>query len=174
MTDQEPRGPGGGPVLSDEHIDFILQLVAEGDNPKEITAALKDKYGVSVTEDTVYYHSSRKEERVIEKRRALEHQLDRIAASSKFVRLRRLGKQAGRLENYDKGDLDIKSKERLLLDNEEQARKEVDGFKGGAGLDTGDPFAVVGVVSILDLNKAIKQAEKAAKETEKQEQGSPE
>ena len=167
-------------VLSEEHVDHLLQLVAEGDSPKEVVQGLTDKYGVTVHESTVKYHSSQKEERVIEKRRALETQLDRIAASSKFVRLKRLEKQGLRIKDTVFGTgsggrhIDHKAKEALLLDVSEQQRKEVDGFKSAMGLEGGDPFTVLGVVSVVDLNKAIKEAEKPAKEAEKQEPESPE
>jgi len=177
------RPVGTNPVLSDEHIDYLLQLVAEGDNPEEVVQGLSDKYDVTVHPSTVKYHSSRGEERVLEKRKALETQLDRIAASAKFVRLKRLERQGNRIEKTDfrtgkEGDIeDHKAKERLLIEVSEQQRKEVDGFKSAMGLEGGDPFVTLGVVSLGDLNRALKEADepkKPANEAEKQESESPE
>lgn len=177
QDDSQKRPVGENPVLSSKQIDVILQLVAEGDSPDEVVQTLTEEHGVTVHTSTVKYHSSRGEERILEKRRALDSQLDRIACSAKYVRLKRLEKQAHRIKDTvfltgKNGETeDHKAKESLLVQVAEQERKEVDGFKSAMGFEGGDPFVALGVVSLGDLNKALKQAEKGKEPDNKTEKG---
>lgn len=148
--------------VSPEQKDFILQQLAEGYKHEQVRVKLKEKHDLDVSIQTIDRYSSLEEERILEKRRALTNQLDRLRASSKFIRVSRLEKQEDRLEANQ--DMEDKFKERLLLDNSEQQRKEIEGFKGILGMDPDNPFTAV-KANLGDIDRALKEL--GAKETAK-------
>lgn len=150
--------------VNPEQKDFILQQLAEGYKHEEVRVKLKKKHDLDVSLQTIDRYSSLEEPRILEKRRALANELDRIAATSKFIRLRKAIDQEDRLHGYKEETMESKSKERLLLDNLEQQRKETEGFKGILGMDPDNPFTAV-QANLGDIERALKELR--AKETAK-------
>lgn len=138
--------------VNPEQKDFILQQLAEGYKPEQVVLRLFEEYSLNVHINTVKRYKSLEENRILEKRRALTNQLDRLRASSKFIRVSRLEKQEDRLEANQ--DMEDKFKERLLLDNSEQQRKEIEGFKGILGFDPDNPFTAV-KANLGDIERAL-------------------
>lgn len=147
--------------VNPEQKDFILQQFAEGYRAEEVRQKLSERFGLDVHIETVKRYSWKEQDRIVEKRRALANQLDRLRASSKFNRVRRLEQREDRLE--ENKEMEDKFKERLLLDNSEQQRKEMEGFKGILSFDPDNPFSKVNA-SLGDVTKAL-EALKQGEET---------
>lgn len=158
--------------VNPEQKEFILQQLAEGYKHEQVRQRLNEEHGLEVSIQTIKRYSSLEEERILEKRRALQGQLDRLTSSSKFIRLRELEEQRDRLRV--EGYIEPKASERLLMDNSALRRTEVEGFKGSLSLDGDNPFeALASKADLQAVNKKLEEIKKkqgtakmADKETE--------
>lgn len=157
------QGSKNASKLEPEHQEYVLQQLAEGYKPKQVQERLRKEYGIELSIDGVDYYQREKKERILEKRRALATQMDRLRASSKFVRVMDLEEQEDRLK--DNREMEDKFKERLLLDNKEQQRKEIEGFKGSLSLEGDNPFEAL--ASKADLQAVNRRLEDLKKKTAK-------
>ena len=148
--------------LNHEQQQYVIQLLAEGYKRHEVIQKLSEEYGIEFSTQGVYYYEYARKEEILQKRRALVSELDRIASSSKFVRLKELEEQRDRI---NASDMDDKAKERLILDNNEQRRKETEGFKGVLGFDPTNPFENLATkADLASINKELAKLKKGQKE----------
>jgi len=155
------EGSKNASKLEPEHQEYVLQQLAEGYKPKQVQERLRKEYDIELSIDGVDYYQRTKKERILEKRRALQGQLDRLASSSKYVRLRELEEQRDRLRV--EGYIEPKASERLLMDNSALRRTEIEGFKGSLTLDGDNPFeALASKADLQAVNKKLEEMKKKA------------
>jgi hypothetical protein len=142
--------------ITPEIEDYLLQQLAEGYTQKEVTEKILSEFGVEVSEKTVYNYKRKKEKRILEKRKALNEELDRIAISSKFIRLRYLEQLLEKTE-IERG-IEKDTKVKLLKGLIKDAKEEMEGIRATIDIDS-NPFESVNT-NIQELNRQLKELKK--------------